>query len=1070
MNDKFQDEKMTTNSKEKKVNLLFSYKDKLIPKFKILPNLKNQIEKKSFSKFFDEESSIKSNKIKTPIIKLDQIKFNYNRMKSNNINIISNKNNNNSFGLKNNTGKIFDNFFLINLKENKYLSPINQKKNSKVLFKSSSFSNIKQKILLGNSTTNKHLHIHNISYIKDFDNNNSIDKNRNYFRNILNKSNSQKNFNIRQKFLFHRNKEQKIFFNKSFKNFINKSDKSINSNSKNNSFNSISIKELNPKISDNKESNNLNIKKIHGYDLRLKELFKKNKNNENKEKVNEEIKQYKSQILGRFFDKLPSLIMKKNIELGSPSNKIDIENLGKKAYSFTTSVKKEENQKKELNKLIQSQPIIRYKFLQKILNSLVHKVKLFGENKEKLVINSNTMIKLNEEIKDFITYGYEFIPEEFLKNKDLESTKELLKDEEFLNLIFQTKSSIDSSINNNTKNTKTITQIKPNFGFHTDTEAQMNFNSAKEEYACLKIFQTFMEQESKRNKINRKSTFLYKRIHINKKNNYNYKYNNINRVSLNKSTNYDYTTFNNNKNNNSNFLNKTQNVSMFSKDKDRINNNGEILSQMINILYDDIYDLDNIIRKDKKEKEKRNYNIYRENFWKKLLDDNNNKNEIVYYKPEIKKRIRSGKGRNKNMKNIKNILHISYLFESIEERMIKSAKHYLEISLDEDDVLLQRDSLYNTSKNIKQRKFDFSKVNVFYKSNLKLVNKIKSIKQNINLMKKPEKVDKILENIPETNFIFKSKSKKKEKEKNSIINKFFSKSRKFKIKSLKKLRKKKIFEIQKNKTVDEIKEIPKEIPEENHEEKQEENQEEKHEEKPEEKPEENPEEKPEEKPEENKNDNILEKTNDNDNNINIHPEDTLYIKKDIKEIRQENTIIIPKKKKKTYNDVFKFNLKELFNGDNKKEDENSDSKSEDSIQFFKDMEGKSLMDIEKKKIELLYKFKHDIIYKISTGEMSSEEMDTFLRFKEKIEKLKKIYNEYDLRAYIKEMEIFFQSLKDEIENNLKRKIEEDRINSYLNNYRKYYYSKKGYRDFQISVLGKILNFSQINHINILNDE
>ena len=58
MNNKFQDEKMTTNSKEKKVNLLFSYKDKLIPKYKILPNLKSQIEKKSFSKFFDEESSI----------------------------------------------------------------------------------------------------------------------------------------------------------------------------------------------------------------------------------------------------------------------------------------------------------------------------------------------------------------------------------------------------------------------------------------------------------------------------------------------------------------------------------------------------------------------------------------------------------------------------------------------------------------------------------------------------------------------------------------------------------------------------------------------------------------------------------------------------------------------------------------------------------------------------------------------------------------------------------------------------------------------------------------------------
>ena len=96
-------------------------------------------------------------------------------------------------------------------------------------------------------------------------------------------------------------------------------------------------------------------------------------------------------------------------------------------------------------------------------------------------------------------------------------------------------------------------------------------------------------------------------------------------------------------------------------------------------------------------------------------------------------------------------------------------------------------------------------------------------------------------------------------------------------------------------------------------------------------------------------------------------------------------------------------------------------------------------------------------------------MDNFIRFKEKINKLKKIYNEYDLKQYIKEMEIFFQSLKEEIENNQRKKVEEDRINNYLTYYRRNYDSKLGYKELHGKLLCKVINYNQVNHLNILND-
>ena len=362
---------------------------------------------------------------------------------------------------------------------------------------------------------------------------------------------------------------------------------------------------------------------------------------------------------------------------------------------------------------------------------------------------------------------------------------------------------------------------------------------------------------------------------------------------------------------------------ILSKVKNNLNNDDDLLSQILNILYDDIYNLDNIIKKNKKEKEKRNFNTYRENFWKRLLG-NTNKDEIVYYTPEISRRIKSGK---EKYKKIRDILNINYEFDPIERRRIKSCKQYLEIGINENEDLFQKDNLINTSKNIQQRKFEFSPVNLYYQNNFKKTNRIKNVKKFINFIKKPEKTYKKYENIQENNDIFEPKYENKEKY-SSIASNFFFKRRKSHIKSLKKYRNsKKEYDLLENKKIEEeVKEVPKE----NIEEKPEENPEEKEEEKEEE----DIEEKSEESSKENKKDIEQDKKDDNYyTNSNI--ENNLYKKREEPEINQVNKIIFPKeKKKKPIHNILIHNIKDLFK-EKEESDNNEDEKVEEPIQFLK---------------------------------------------------------------------------------------------------------------------------------------
>jgi hypothetical protein len=101
--------------------------------------------------------------------------------------------------------------------------------------------------------------------------------------------------------------------------------------------------------------------------------------------------------------------------------------------------------------------------------------------------------------------------------------------------------------------------------------------------------------------------------------------------------------------------------------------------------------------------------------------------------------------------------------------------------------------------------------------------------------------------------------------------------------------------------------------------------------------------------------------------------------------------------------------------------------------------------------------------------MSSIEMENFEAFQEKIFNLKDKFTSSDYDSYIKELEIIFQSFQQEIADNAKKKIDEDRINKYLKQYQEDYNDKNYYKDIQRNFLCKVINFSQVNHMNMLNN-
>ena len=174
-----------------------------------------------------------------------------------------------------------------------------------------------------------------------------------------------------------------------------------------------------------------------------------------------------------------------------------------------------------------------------------------------------------------------------------------------------------------------------------------------------------------------------------------------------------------------------------------------------------------------------------------------------------------------------------------------------------------------------------------------------------------------------------------------------------------------------------------------------------------------------------------------------------------------------KSKKHKYISLFHNITKKQNNlEENKEEEELNNNQRKKMKSHFGEID--SLQDVEKKKMELLYKLKHDLKFKISRGEINTEEMDNFYNFQQNLNKLKEEYEHFNIYTYVRELEEYFSSFEDEILKNQRRKVEEDRINNYLHMINNDFHDKNFMRKLYRERLCKVIDFSEINHINFLN--
>ena len=650
----------------------------------------------------------------------------------------------------------------------------------------------------------------------------------------------------------------------------------------------------------------------------------------------------------------------------------------------------------------------------------------------------------------------------------------------------KTKSNIDNTINNKTKE---ISQIKYDFDMITDSGIKIYSKKNSN------LMKKFLEAQEKQ----KKSRFLYKKHDLDKKdleqfdNNDN---NNNQEILINPPIEIKKEEIKNDIKEKTKEQNKEKNEEI-SKDKNIIeqnlnknnknkkndsNNNESMLFQIFNVLFEDINHIDDKIKKDKLEYEKQNIMKHKEKFWQRVLSKTDT-NDLLYYIKKGKREIKSGeKSRNKK----RNKLYNKFKFISVEKRIIKSSKKYMEMNLNDNYtnyelVSLSRNNIrpkifYNSIEKNKSKKEQKDKI---------IIKKIKKLKkkkdaQDSNKNQKDE-------NLPQTKLLL-------ETIKENIISNLSNKSNNTNLKNIE-------INEEDEKKSSEIKE------EESFTEKKEETE---NDNLSEEKKEDNnlKEEKKDlkifivrrkkikinhenENEIERKNKKII-KRNKTKRAVkdNSYQEYLLKYENEIEAKKNSSILLNILNSEKQKSDKSKNSIKQdssLFSKKESQEDiikEKEKEKEKEKVRekeiknrkpkvkvnfFFNEVENKSLEDIEKKKIELLYKFKHDIEYKIAMGEIKSSEFEKFEIFKKKIINLHHGSKNVDLAYYIRKMEEFFRSFQDEMENDEKKKLDEDRINRYLIQFQQNYNAKSFYKDLQQNKLFKVINFSEINHINTLNN-
>ena len=129
---------------------------------------------------------------------------------------------------------------------------------------------------------------------------------------------------------------------------------------------------------------------------------------------------------------------------------------------------------------------------------------------------------------------------------------------------------------------------------------------------------------------------------------------------------------------------------------------------------------------------------------------------------------------------------------------------------------------------------------------------------------------------------------------------------------------------------------------------------------------------------------------------------------------------------------------------------------------------KSVQDINKRKMEILLRLKHDLEYKLITGIIKSVEK---LNFKEFVKKINSTtidsLDEQSLNEYLDKLEEYFSSFENDIINIEKMKRNEERINAFKQKLIDNLNYTEQIRENKSRIVGNAIDFNSINHINEL---
>ena len=126
----------------------------------------------------------------------------------------------------------------------------------------------------------------------------------------------------------------------------------------------------------------------------------------------------------------------------------------------------------------------------------------------------------------------------------------------------------------------------------------------------------------------------------------------------------------------------------------------------------------------------------------------------------------------------------------------------------------------------------------------------------------------------------------------------------------------------------------------------------------------------------------------------------------------------------------------------------------------------NMKEVEMKKLEVLYKIKNDLNFKIMKGYINVSDYDIYDKLKDRLAKL---IDRYSIKEYINNIEDCFDEFQEEIYLVEQRRRNEQRINAFVKDLNTQIDFNSIKKNVQEKKLCNVINYDSINRINVLNN-